>query len=155
MNKLLILLLFGLVFPLVGQAELCKAFSEDLTGTTGTLKLSGDICLVNNTYSGPVTGTSNVSYSNYSADGSFSVDGQYILSYSSDSVSPAATSLIVTYNGGPITYVFGGQNYSVEFQNLSYSFDGQMQQTGESGSILLNGVVLEAKDTPYLYVKLF
>jgi|GEM_PF-1817174 len=150
------LFLLSLVLvPNLARAELCESYSEDLTGQSGSVKLSGDICLVDNTYSGKVTGTINVSYSEYSADGSFSVDGQLILTYLSDSVSPAASTLSVTYNGGPVTYTIAGQSYDVEFQNLSYSFDGQMQQTAESGNILLNGVELDAKDTPYTYVKLF
>jgi len=141
--------------PYWASAEICESYSEELTGTSGTVKLSGDICLVNNRYDGKVNGTVNIAYSEYSADGSITSDGSVILDYTSDSVSPSASTLTVTYNGGPVTYTVGGQEYEVEFQNLSYTFDGEMNQTSESGNILLSGESVEAKNTPYNYVKLF
>lgn len=154
MKKLVTSIIFCFL-PMLASAELCESYSEELTGSSGTLKLSGDICLQDNSYSGPVTGTINVSYDQYSADGSIQIDGQLILSYESDSVSPEATTLTLTYSGGPVTYTVGEQTYEVVYQNLIYTFDGDMQQTSESGNILLNGETHEAKDTPYSYIKLF
>jgi len=144
-----------LALPKLALAELCESYSEELVGQIGSVKLSGDLCLLNNNYSGGNNGTVNVAYNNFSAAGAFTVDGSVIVQYSSNSISPAANTLTVTYSGGPVTYTIGSEAYEVEFQNLSYSFDGNMNQTSESGNILLNGVKVEAKDTPYNYAKLF
>jgi len=136
-------------------AEICKSYSEKVSGISGTMDLSGDICLTENTYSGALNGSMNVTYKNYNANGAFSRDGLVVLSYTGNSLDPVPTSISQTYHGGPVSYVIADQTYLVEFNNLTYVFDGSMLQTGESGSISLNGLVLEAKDVPYDYVKIF
>jgi len=147
----LVIILFSQTLP----AQTCKSFAEVQTGIDGTMSLSGDICLNDNSYSGQVNGSLNVIYKNYNANRSFSRDGLVVLTYSSNQVQPAPTAITETYHGGPITYIIGNTTYIVEFNNLTYSFDGTMKQTSESGSILLNGNKLDAKNVPYDYVKIY
>ncbi len=149
------IVLLNLVFLNNALAETCKSYSEKMTGQSGTMTLVGDLCLDNDTYSGPTHGTMTVSYANYNVNGAFSRDGIVVLSYATNRVDPAPSFASETYHGGPVSYVIGQQTYVVEFQNLTYKFNGSMVQIGESGSILLNGAQLEAKDVPYEYVKIF
>jgi len=154
-KQLYVCLISFLVISVSVKAESCKSYNEKLDGHAGSVSMSGDICLKNNSYADTTSGTISVNYDNYSADGAFTRNGSLILTYVSNSISPAPTSLTLTYNGGPVSYDIAGQIYSVEFQNLSYTFDGKMTQLSASGQVLLNGVALPAENTPYSYVKTF
>lgn len=110
---------------------------------TGSISLSYQLCPTAPDYSSFYwNGT--MTYSNVSFDGSFSINGS--MSIRLDFANNAISS--VAFNGGPLTYMISGQQYTVTFNNLAYSLNSAFQVGAPTGSLTINNVVYPA-DTAY------
>jgi len=136
-------------------AETCKNISENMSGNTGSMRVSGNLCLSNNNYTDGLRGSLLVNYDNFSANGIIHINGRLSVEYNADKISPSPDSLSLTYQGGPVNYTIGEITYEVVFNQLVFDFDGSMKQIGQSGNITVNGNILEAVNVPYDYVKIF
>jgi hypothetical protein len=146
--------LFAFLFCLLGLGAAAQAQSVTPTCysaptplvvqyNTGTLSITYQVCFNTADYSS-FTWNGTVTYSHVDWGNGFSIDGSMnlVVNYAANSISS------ISFNGGPLNYVVGGQPYVVTFNNLVFNFGPNFQATGASGQLTINGVNV-AGDTAY------
>jgi hypothetical protein len=103
---------------------------------TGSLTISYQVCFPSTTDYSSFTWNGTVTYNHVDWGSGFSINGtmNMVLAYSNNSFSS------ISFNGGPLNYVVGGQPYTVTFNNLKFNFNSGFQVTSASGTLTLNGV---------------
>jgi hypothetical protein len=110
----------------------------------GTINIAYQVCFNNPTDYSSFTWNGTVTYNNVNFGTGFTINGSMsiLLNYAANSISS------ISFNGGPLNYVVGGQPYVVTFNNLVFNFGPNFQATGAGGQLTINGVNV-AGDTAY------